>query len=173
MKIGIISDTHDHLPNIRKAVDLFIDERVDLIIHCGDYVAPFVKRAMTKLQEIDPSISVWGVFGNNDGERVGLKKIAGDIISFKGEFFEFEKKGKKFAVYHGTDLRLLENIIQSRLYDVVLTGHTHQPKVEMRDSTLVVNPGEGCGYLTGTATCAVLELAEGKLSPENVHMLKI
>ncbi|MHA1794561.1 MAG: metallophosphoesterase family protein, partial [Promethearchaeota archaeon] len=37
-KIGILSDTHDNLPKIKKVVELFIAENVDLITHCGDYV---------------------------------------------------------------------------------------------------------------------------------------
>ncbi|KKM79784.1 hypothetical protein LCGC14_1346400, partial [marine sediment metagenome] len=47
-----------------------------MLIHCGDYVAPFVKRWFDKL---DDSIkkNFYGVFGNNDGERLFLKKNLG------------------------------------------------------------------------------------------------
>ncbi|WP_457558000.1 metallophosphoesterase [Candidatus Harpocratesius sp.] len=171
MKIGILSDTHDYLPNISKAVDVFLNEKVCKIIHCGDYIAPFVIRAMTKL--IEHKIPVYGVFGNNDGERIGLKKITGKIIEFKGEFFEFTENYYKFAVYHGTDERILQNLIHSQFYDVLLTGHTHQIKIEKVGKTLLINPGETCGYLTGKATCAVLDLSSKHLSLDNVQIFDL
>ena len=40
MKIGLISDTHDNIQNIRRAVRKFNDKRVDLVIHAGDIVSP-------------------------------------------------------------------------------------------------------------------------------------
>jgi putative phosphoesterase len=36
--IGIISDTHDNLPAIKRAVDLFNEKNVDLVLHAGDFV---------------------------------------------------------------------------------------------------------------------------------------
>ena len=44
MKLSVISDTHDHKDNILKAVSIMNERNVDALIHCGDYVAPFVKR---------------------------------------------------------------------------------------------------------------------------------
>jgi len=41
LKLGILSDTHDNVPQVRKAVALFNREMVDLVLHAGDYVAPF------------------------------------------------------------------------------------------------------------------------------------
>jgi len=42
MKIGVISDTHDNLPLIEKAVKIFNEKGVKLVLHAGDYVALFV-----------------------------------------------------------------------------------------------------------------------------------
>ncbi len=72
MLIGIMSDTHDNLPAIRKAVEFFNERNVDLVIHAGDYVAPFVARELKKLKA-----PLKGVFGNNDGERKGLYEALG------------------------------------------------------------------------------------------------
>ena len=47
MLIGVISDTHDRLPMIDAALALFARNRVEAIIHSGDFVAPFaVKRLL-------------------------------------------------------------------------------------------------------------------------------
>ena len=40
MKIGIISDSHDHVDNIRRAVSVFREASVELVIHAGDIVSP-------------------------------------------------------------------------------------------------------------------------------------
>jgi predicted phosphodiesterase len=40
MLIGLISDTHDNLPMIEKAVKKLNEENVALVLHAGDYVLP-------------------------------------------------------------------------------------------------------------------------------------
>ena len=40
MKIGIMSDSHDHFDNIRKSIELFKARKVDHVIHLGDFVNP-------------------------------------------------------------------------------------------------------------------------------------
>jgi putative phosphoesterase len=67
MKVGIMSDSHDHLINIRKAVETFKEAGVGFVLHAGDFVAPFVANELQKL-----NCPLLGVFGNNDGERIGL-----------------------------------------------------------------------------------------------------
>ena len=86
MKIGVFSDSHDHMDNIRKVVDIFLEQKVEKIVHCGDIIAPFMVRAMSELK--GKAIEVIGVYGNNDGERLGLYKILGEIMKIKGDFHE-------------------------------------------------------------------------------------
>ena len=63
MRIGIISDTHDDIENVQRAIDLFGREDVKLIIHAGDFVFPGVidefKNLKNKLQILTLSES-WG-----------------------------------------------------------------------------------------------------------------
>ena len=40
MKIAIISDTHDNLPNFKKAIDWIKKQGIKTIIHCGDVACP-------------------------------------------------------------------------------------------------------------------------------------
>ncbi|MFB0523130.1 MAG: metallophosphoesterase family protein, partial [Candidatus Bathyarchaeia archaeon] len=42
MRIGVIADTHDRLPFIDRAVQKLNEEKVGLVLHAGDYIAPFV-----------------------------------------------------------------------------------------------------------------------------------
>ena len=67
MKIGIISDSHDHRENIKKTVKCLNDENVDMVLHGGDIVSPFTIREFEKLKS-----DMTAVFGNNDGEKEGL-----------------------------------------------------------------------------------------------------
>ena len=79
MKVGLLADSHDNLPALAKAVGLFNDAETALVIHAGDYVAPFTARAFQELRS-----DFVGVFGNNDGERFGLLKAFGNKIPPKG-----------------------------------------------------------------------------------------
>ena len=171
MKIGVLSDSHDHMENIRKAVDIFLEQKVEKVVHCGDIVAPFMVRAISDLEGKD--IEVIGIYGNNDGERLGLYKILGQIMKMKGDFHEVTWDEKKIAVYHGTDNRILDSIIKSQKYDLVLCGHTHQMRVEQQGKTVILNPGETCGYLFGKATCAVVDLASEPFDTKSISIFEI
>ncbi|MFB0532703.1 MAG: metallophosphoesterase family protein, partial [Desulfatiglandales bacterium] len=41
MVIAIMSDSHDNIWNVRKALELIRAHKAELIVHCGDLVAPF------------------------------------------------------------------------------------------------------------------------------------
>ncbi|ASJ02194.1 phosphodiesterase [Thermococcus profundus] len=148
MLIGIMSDTHDNLPAIRKAVEFFNSKRVDLVIHAGDFVAPFVANELRNL-----NAPLKGVFGNNDGERKGLYEALG----IYDELIELEADGMKIAVTHGTNEVLVRALAHSRLYDVVVVGHTHHYEIREVGRTILINPGEVCGYVTGVKSVALLD----------------
>lgn len=153
MKIGILSDTHDHLPNIRKAIELFNREKVDLVVHCGDFVSLFVIKEFEKLNS-----RIIATYGNNDGERVKLREWLKELDEDNEleDYLSFEADGLKFFVLHGTNREILDLIIESKKYDVVIYGHTHDRVFEEIDGVLVINPGECCGYLTGYSTVGIL-----------------
>ena len=173
MKIGVFSDSHDHLPNIQRVIEIFLREHVNKIVHCGDLVSPFARRVLTELE--GRTIETIGVYGNNDGERTHLNRILAPLMEIKGDFHEmtWSDHNHKIALYHGTDPRLLQAILTSKTYDLVLTGHTHEVKVEMFGETLLVNPGETCGYLTGEATCTIIDLDHHPLTPEAVQIISV
>lgn len=140
MKIGIVSDSHDHMENIKKCVDIFINRGVEYVLHLGDYVNPNSIRAFQGVKLI-------GVFGNNDGDKFRMVNAFNDIGGeIKGEFYEFEEGGLRFACYHGTELPLKNALVECGRYDVVLYGHTHKYENNNVGNTIVLNPGTSHGF---------------------------
>ena len=154
MIIGLISDTHDNLPMIDRAVSRLNEEEVELVLHAGDYVAGFV---IPRFKELKAKMI--GVFGNNDGDHELLRKrfSENERLELRGNFAEISADGLKIALLHGGDVELLEALINQESFDVVVHGHTHVYEIRWRGKTLVVNPGEVCGYLTGKSTLALLD----------------
>jgi hypothetical protein len=144
MLIGVLSDTHDNLPKIAAAGELFAERGVELILHAGDYVAPFALRAL-----LAAGIPLVGVFGNNDGERAGLKKQCPTLYESP---HRLEAAGRAVVLAH--DPAELAGAGQA---DLVVHGHTHEPGVR-RDGALVLNPGEAGGWLSGRCTAAIVDL---------------
>jgi putative phosphoesterase len=159
MKIACISDSHDHMDNILKAVSIINEKRADAIIHCGDYVAPFVKKWFDQLDD-GIKKNFFGVFGNNDGERLFLKQNLGQICKFaqNGNELILELGGKRIFVSHMPQQETIKALANSGEFDLILTGHTHALKNEKNENgVLIVNPGELCGYLTGKSTFAIID----------------
>jgi len=153
MKIGIIADTHDNLPAIDKAVKRLNEEKVKLVLHAGDYVAPFSVLRFKPLKA-----KLIGVFGNNDGDHEFLKKRFKEInADIKGDFAEVSAGSVKIAIVHGDDSELLASLIGTESYDVVVHAHSHEARIHRQGKTLVINPGEVCGYLSNKSTMGLLD----------------
>jgi putative phosphoesterase len=133
--IGIISDTHEDVRMIRKAVRIFKERAPTFVIHCGDIISPPVLKHFA-------GVPLRLVYGNNDGERSGLKKKCTEL-GFYGieETLTFSHAGKMFFVNHGTRLSTIEQAADSQQYDYVLHGHTHEQRNEVRGRTRIINPG--------------------------------
>jgi len=153
MIVGLIADTHDRLKMVDKAIEKLNKMKVELVLHAGDYIAPFV---ILRFKELKARLV--GVFGNNDGDHELLKKKFSELgLSMRGNFAELSVDGLKIALLHGHEEELLRALINSEGFDVVVHGHTHKAEVYRKGKTLVVNPGEVCGYLSGKSTIALLD----------------
>jgi len=154
MLIGLIADTHDNLPMVDRAVKRLNVENVELVLNAGDYVAGFV---IPRFKELKAKLI--GVFGNNDGDHELLRKRFSENkrLELRGNFAEITADGLKIALLHGGDVELLEALIDQERFDVVVYGHTHIAEIRRKGETLVVNPGEVCGYLSGKSTLALLD----------------
>lgn len=152
MRIGLIADTHDRLPAIRELVKQMQAAGAGMVLHAGDYCSPFSMRPFE-----DAHMSLAGVFGKNDGDRQGLVSRA--QAAFGAELFEsphsFEMGGKRILLVHD-----IGDVHQRSLdaHEIVIHGHTHQQEMKTRGDTLIINPGEACGWLYGTPSAAVIDL---------------
>jgi len=155
MRLGIIADTHDRLPAIEEAVKFFNAVALDCVVHAGDFIAPFTARKFAALKH--PLI---GVYGNNDGERQGLAAAYGGFASLHDGPYSFERGGVRIAVTHAPDK--VEQLLAD--HEVVIYGHTHETEVRRAGRSVLVNPGECCGYLTGCSTVAIIDLRSLKVS---------
>ena len=150
--IGIISDTHDNIYLIDETIEKLNEMGVALVLHAGDYISPFTVHHYKPLKA-----KLVGVFGNNCAERDLLTKLFREIGGeLRGFFAEVIVDRLKIALLHGHEEELLHSIIASGAYDVIVHGHTHEAKVQKVGRTLVINPGEVCGYLSGKCTMATL-----------------
>lgn len=118
--IGVISDTHGLLR--QEVSDIF--RGVDLIAHAGDIDRPIVLEALKKIAPIT------AVLGNVDG-GLWTKKLR--------PFEVFESGGISIYMLHNLDN--LDLIPENTGFDVVISGHTHYPKIEKKNGVLFLNPG--------------------------------
>lgn len=152
MRVGLMADSHDRLPAIAELVKQMQATGVSMLLHAGDYCAPFALRPIEEAR-----MSLAGVFGRNDGDRQGL--LATATAGFGAELFEgphsFELGGQRVLVVHDlgdVPARSVES------HSIVVHGYTHQQAMRTRGETLIVNPGEACGWLYGEPKAAILDL---------------
>ncbi len=160
MKIGVISDTHDRLPTFRRAMQFFARSQVEAIFHAGDYIAPFAAKLIAP-DVLDTPLHC--VYGNNDGERKGLKAVLPNLVDGP---LTVTLAGRKIVMHHFIDWLKPADIAGA---DLVITGHTHAVVNEMKDGRLLLNPGECCGWLTERCTVAVVDLASLQAQIIEVH----
>jgi putative phosphoesterase len=146
MKIGIFSDVHDNIDNLKKAQKVFEENGIEMAIFCGDLVSPFTLKFLSEWKW-----EVKAVFGNNEGDKWGFARRFNkyDLSNIEypksGIFWEFEKEGKRFGVFHGNSEEVVKIMIEGAKYDVVCTGHDHEPKIKKINNLLWINPGSVTG----------------------------
>ncbi|HET6730031.1 MAG TPA: metallophosphoesterase [Nitrososphaeraceae archaeon] len=145
MRLGIISDTHDDVENVRAAIDIFNQKEVETVIHAGDYIFPGIVKEFGRL-----NAKLVGVLGNNDGEKGHLLKNFLDVGgALKGELGELQIEDLKIGIYHGTSEAIKDLLVKSGNYNILVCGHTHKRepsgiskgKYQNDGGTLVLNPG--------------------------------
>lgn len=163
MKIAIISDSHDHLANLKKVLDAVTD--ADILIHCGDLVAPFVIKDFGD-QFKKPIHIVWG---NNDGDQPLIEQNARSYpnITLHGEEGRLEVEGRKIAVTHSPGRA--EELAETESHDLVCYGHTHRAEIHQKGKTIVVNPGDVMGRFDSKAHFAIYDTDTGKVELKSVE----
>ena len=150
-----MSDTHDRIDAVERAIDFFNRAGVEHVLHAGDLVSPFVAPKFAKLRA-----KLHYIWGNNEGDREFVRVKFGELgVKPLGNFAALELDGRRIALLHGTHEDIVEALSKSGSFDVVVRRHTHKAEIR-EEKTLLVNPGEVCGYLSGRQTVALLDLAE-------------
>lgn len=158
MKIGIVSDTHNNLKNVRQIISLFNEAEVERVIHTGDISQAKVMEAFSALDA-----PLYGVYGNNDqGELAELQQAASDLgFHFIQPPLTLEWAGRRLIVVHDP---LELDPIDTAAYDIILHGHTHRQRIEFEAEQLIFNPGECAGFMAGMNAIGTLDLR--RLVPE-------
>ena len=156
MRIGLISDTHNHLQHVSRAAARFRAEGIQTVLHAGDITGSSV---LQLLQGFD----VWIAWGNMD--RDAHLAVAAAVFG-PGRFDNLHMlsfEGRRLALLHGDNLPQLEELIRCGDYDYVIHGHTHRVRDERIRSTRVINPGALGGVGLPPKTFAILNVATGDL----------
>lgn len=149
MRIGILSDTHDHRKRTARAVERLRAEGAEALVHCGDLTGPEIVYECA-------GFPCYFVFGNNDyGEealRFAMGAIGGTCLGWAGEI---ALGGKRIAVAHG-DLAGEVRRLAAAGPDYLLYGHTHVPADRREGPTRWINPG--ALHRAAEHTVAILDL---------------
>lgn len=160
MKVAIISDIHENYHNLFQALERIETQNVERILCLGDLVSPNV--AMMLAASKIPVHSVWG---NNDGDKVGIVKKSlhskSRLTMADRMYDQLEVEGRKIFLVHYNDTA--RQMAESGHYDAVFYGHTHKKSRELVGDCLLVNPGEISALRTGIASYAVYDTVENEV----------
>lgn len=135
MRIGVISDTHDHLRRTEVAIRCLKERGVEALIHCGDITGPPIVEACAVLTS-------YYAFGNHDADRVpelrdAISNTSGVCLNWGGII---ELAGKRIAVAHGNLTADIDDLLKAKP-DYLLRGHSHRKEDRMDGSIRRINPG--------------------------------
>ena len=158
MLVGVVSDTHNNIKNIKKIISLFNEEQLDLVIHTGD-----ISNAVTLEIFSNLNCPLVGVFGNNDRIEEGLKEVCEEYnFNFQEPPLSLTLENKKVAVFHEPEL-IEEYITDHQDIDIILHGHTHRYKKEIRNGIIYFNPGESAGSMEGKSAIGLIDMCNLKI----------
>ena len=150
MRIGVVSDTHNNLANVRRIVEILNAARVERVVHTGDVTQAKTLRALAELE-----VPLVGVYGNND-EREPLAEVAREVgFEMVEPPLERTWSGRRLLVVH--DPLDVDRWLKG--HDIVLHGHDHRRRIDRDNGRLIFNPGECAGHLEGRNAVGVVDLA--------------
>jgi len=160
MKIGIVSDTHNNIKLTQKALGIFRERGITMVLHAGDFTSP---RMLRLFKNFDCKFIIGN--GDIDTEELNAESIRLEFGPI-GEKCVFELEGKKFILFHGNDVPRFRETVASGIYDYIIKGHTHFFENYTSGKTRVINPG--CLYTGSDCSVAILDTKTDK-----VEMIRI
>jgi len=162
MKIGVLSDTHNHLPESKRALALLMQHGAGHLVHGGDAGEDVVDLISATCQEY--GIRAHVAIGNCDHSPSSPPNLVACPPGIeRGLFLDFSLLGISCAVCHGHDARRLEQAIESGSFDYLFTGHTHRRRDEQMGRTRVLNPGSCARPRGSPAAVLLLDLPTGSI----------
>ncbi|MHC5110498.1 MAG: metallophosphoesterase family protein [Planctomycetota bacterium] len=153
MLIGILSDSHGHVQNVRAAIAILEDQKVDHFIHCGDVCGIDVFQQFVG----KPFSFVWGNCDILDQATMAFLETVG-IAPPNGVPTVRQFNDKSIAIFHGHERQFENGRFDT---DYVCHGHTHLRRDERRGATRIINPG--ALYRANPRSVATLNLANDEL----------
>ncbi|MDD3627828.1 MAG: metallophosphoesterase [bacterium] len=150
MLLGVISDTHENMDKIAQAVKIFNEYKVEAVFHCGDWISPITSDYFKDLE-----CRLFGVFGNNDGDKNYLLKRYAGIAEIYPSPHKFQFNNLNILVMHEPDF--LDEFIESGKFNIILYGHTHDIDIRKTEKTLICNPGEAGGWLRKRFSIGIID----------------
>jgi len=161
LKISLLSDSHDNIENLKKAVYISNERNCSHLFHLGDIVAPISAETLKNFNG-----GVIAVFGNCDGDKIELKRIfnliGGEI---KKPPYKFELYNRSFILMH--EPFLLHEVILSGEPDFIFFGHTHEVDFRREGKTVIINPGEAAG-IKNKPTFYIMDIFEDNFEEINL-----
>ena len=151
LRIGVVSDTHNNLKNVRQIVDIFNSAKVEYVIHTGD-----ITKGTTLSLFADLEMQLYGVFGNNDVERESLDEVVRlNGFCFADHSLDLNWENRRIIVVH--DPQDLGNLRSD--YNLALHGHTHRYRADYSTpQQMIFNPGECAGHMVGYNAVGIVDL---------------
>lgn len=154
MLVAVMSDSHDNIPYLSKAVEVAKAKKCEIVFHCGDLISPFMVPILGRFEK-----EVHLILGNNKGDVFLLCNHLKNYpyIKLHGEEALLEIYGFKIAMVHHP--KVAYPLAKSEEFDFVFCGHTHKFEVREFGKTLLVNPGEILGK-EGVSSFIILDLKD-------------
>lgn len=157
-RLGLISDTHNHLQNVAFAVAHFQAEGVRIVLHAGDVTGAEVLRLLSPFD----LYLAWGNVDRPD-DLTCVMGADGFGLTHVAHLHSLSFDGRTIALLHGDESLQLAQVIRSGAYDYVIHGHTHRTRDERFGRTRVINPGALGGGGLHPKAFAVLDYATDDL----------
>jgi len=153
MLVGVVSDTHNNFKNIDKIISLFNGENISLVIHTGDITNA---KSLEKFSKLNGDLI--GVYGNNDRNEMGIKEVASkNNFHFQEPPNLLTLLNRNIAIFHEPDA-IDDFLLENQNIDIVIHGHTHRYRHEIKNDILFFNPGESAGMQKGSNAIGILNL---------------
>lgn len=168
MKIAIISDSHDNIPNVEKFLAWAKENKIEMIIHCGDIAAPAMIKKVIVPEFSGPIHLVHG----NVSDREMLEKVCSEVknVTLHGDEGYLEVEGIKIAFCHYPEKA--KELAESGKYNMVFYGHSHKPWIEKIGHTVLANPGT-LGGMFSKATFSFLDTESNNLELKILESIKL